>query len=71
MNELYLIPRDGVTVRDPVSGLALPAEGAPKPQSGYWLRRLRDGDVSEGKPPKPAAAPAAAAPTATIKGDAK
>lgn len=68
MNELYLIPSDGVTVRDPVTGLALPVTGASKPRTAYWLRRLRDGDVKEGEPPapqapaktKPAAAPAAA-----------
>ena len=52
MNELYLTPKDGVTVRDPVSGLALPATGAAKPRTAYWLRRLRDGDVSASQPPK-------------------
>lgn len=63
MNDLYLIPNAGVNVRDPITGQALPAEGASKPRSQYWLRRLRDNDVHEGSPPK------AAATTTASKGD--
>lgn len=63
MNNLYLIPTAGVNVRDPITGQALPTEGASKPRSQYWLRRLRDNDVSEGKPPK------AATSTTASKGD--
>ncbi|WP_424682918.1 DUF2635 domain-containing protein [Frateuria sp. YIM B11624] len=54
--DFYLIPKSGVTVRDPATGKPLPEAGANKPRSSYWLRRLRDGDVSEGKPPKAAKA---------------
>ncbi len=56
---LYLIPKPGAVVRDPVTAAPLPPEGAEKPKTGYWLRRLHDGDVTEGK------APAATAPAAT------
>jgi hypothetical protein len=63
--EFYLIPKADVTVRDPVSGNPLPAEGANKPRSSYWLRRLRDGDVTEGKSPK--AAKAASTPNGEAK----
>jgi len=52
LTEFYLIPKAGVTVRDPVSGKPLPEAGANKPRSPYWLRRLRDGDVREGKAPQ-------------------
>lgn len=69
MNDIYLTPTDGMVVRDPVTGLALPEQGAAKSPTSYWLRRLRDGDVREGTPPKAAAAPSATATTA--KGDAK
>jgi len=49
-NDLFLIPRDGLTVRDPKTREPLRAEGERKPRSSYWLRRLKDGDVVEGKP---------------------
>jgi len=63
--DFYLIPKAGVTVRDPATGKPLPEAGANKPRSPYWLRRRRDGDVSEGKAPQ-----AAKAATAN-KGEAK
>lgn len=66
MNDLYLIPKTGVTVRDPLNGKPLATAGETKPRTSYWLRRLRAGDVVEGKAPKTAAT----APAST-KGDAK
>jgi hypothetical protein len=66
VNDLYLIPKAGVTVRDPLNGKPLADAGETKPRTSYWLRRLRDGDVVEGKAPK-----AAATATASNKGDAK
>jgi hypothetical protein len=54
MKDLYLIPNAGLRVRDPETGEPLPADGAHKPNSIYWIRRLRDGDVREGKPPRAA-----------------
>lgn len=55
---MFVIPREGFTVRDPVHMRALPPEGAEVPETMYWLQRLRDGDVSS---------PAAAAPAAKPK----
>lgn len=68
---VYLVPTsDQVAVRDPINGKPLPKEGAFKPRSAYWLRRLRDKDVAESKPPKkPAEKPALAVVTDTTKGD--
>lgn len=37
--------RAGETIRDPHTKRALPAEGGRVPDSSFWLRRLRDGDV--------------------------
>lgn len=47
-------------VRKPVNG-HLAEAGEWMPRDSYWLRRLADGDVVEGKPPTEAAAPAKAA----------
>lgn len=55
---MFVKPREGLVVRDPVSKRPLPAEGAEVPETGYWFRRLRDNDVVEAKPPKAAAEPA-------------
>src|SRR5688572_11173965 len=44
--QLYLLPAvPGSLVRDPVTLEPLPAAGTLKPETTYWLRRLRDGDV--------------------------
>lgn len=43
---MYVKPKDGLSVRDPVKGVALPVEGAEVQDSIFWRRRLRDGDVS-------------------------
>lgn len=43
---MFVKPKDGVSVRDPVKGSPLPAEGAEVPDTIFWRRRLRDGDVS-------------------------
>lgn len=37
----------GLVVRMPVTGYALPEEGAEVEMNTYWHRRLRDGDVVE------------------------
>lgn len=74
----FLVPADGKSVRDPDTRTALPAAGAVKPQTQYWLRRVRDGDVTVGTAPasapsaKPAAKSATTPAAATTKqGDAK
>ena len=61
--KFYLVPKSGLVVRDPDNAQPLPPEGAEKPQTGYWLRRLMDGDVTEGA----AAAPTQAAPSTKNK----
>lgn len=47
-------PKDGLSVRCPVRGEALPHSGAEVPDNTFWKRRLRDGDVTlvEAKKPK-------------------
>lgn len=47
---MFVQPKQGLQVRDPVSYQPLPPEGAEVPRDSYWLRRLRSGDVVEAKP---------------------
>jgi hypothetical protein len=42
---MFVKPAPGRQVRDPISKRHLPAEGADVPATGYWLRRVREGDV--------------------------
>ena len=51
-DKMFVVPGKDLTVRDPVTREPLPPGGAEVPRSTYWLRRLRDGDVTEGKAPK-------------------
>lgn len=37
--------RPDLIVRDPASGLPLPAEGKTVPRDSYWLRRVKDEDA--------------------------
>ncbi|MCU8822775.1 DUF2635 domain-containing protein [Klebsiella quasipneumoniae] len=43
---MFVKPKDGLSVRCPVRGEALPAKGAEVPDNTFWRRRLKDGDVS-------------------------
>ncbi|MFC3716805.1 DUF2635 domain-containing protein [Luteimonas soli] len=52
----YIVPKPGLRVRIPGTRDALPAEGAGIRMTGYWWRRIQDGDVSFGKAPRPAPA---------------
>ncbi len=47
--------RTGLTVkvRVPRTKALLPADGAEVPNTGFWLRRLRDGDVVLADAPAP------------------
>lgn len=45
MTELHIKPAPGLTVRDPDSYEPLAEKGEKKPRTGFWLRRLKDGDV--------------------------
>lgn len=57
MANMFIKPAvPGSLVRDPVSMLPLSDGGEWKPESPFWLRRLRDGDVVSIEPEKPVAA---------------
>jgi len=45
---IFVKPKAGRLVRDPRSGLPLPAEGREAPQNSFWIRRLEGGDVVPG-----------------------
>lgn len=45
MTELHIKPTPGVVVRDPETYEPLAPKGEKKPRNGFWLRRLKDGDV--------------------------
>lgn len=47
---MYVIPTKGRQVIDPTIGDSLPSEGREVEANQYWLRRVEDGDVTEGKP---------------------
>jgi hypothetical protein len=43
---MFVKPKAGLKVRDPISKLPLPPEGKNVPDdSSFWIRRLTDGDV--------------------------
>ncbi|BBQ83933.1 DUF2635 domain-containing protein [Kluyvera cryocrescens] len=42
---LKIKPAPGRTVRDPQTMKLLAVDGETKPQTSFWLRRLKDGDV--------------------------
>jgi hypothetical protein len=48
-------PAPGLTVVDPDLKDVLPAEGREVPDTHYWQRRLRDGDVVPVQPTKQSA----------------
>lgn len=43
-------PKPGLVVRDSVTRQPLPPEGAEKPETSYWQRRLAAGDVVRVEP---------------------
>jgi len=47
MATMYVVPAEGLVIRDPVTLIPLPLEGAEVPLSQHWLRRLERGDVRE------------------------
>jgi hypothetical protein len=65
---MKLKPAEGRAVRDPDTMALLPAEGRNVPDTMFWRRRLRDGDVVEvGADPAPRAMHHRAAPAAETK----
>lgn len=49
---MYVIPKQGSCIPDPQLQDFLPIHGREVEKNSYWIRRLRDGDVVESKPPK-------------------
>lgn len=47
---MFVIPKPGALVRDPLTRRELPATGREVPESAFWLRRLRAGDVARATP---------------------
>jgi hypothetical protein len=45
---MYVRPAPGIKIRDPDLMDFIPAEGREVPDTGFWIRRLRDGDVISG-----------------------
>ena len=43
---VFLIPQENLIVRDPQTGEPLPTTGKQVVMSGYWQRRINDGDVA-------------------------
>ena len=41
----FIKPAAGLRIADPSTGEYLPEGGMLMPRSGFWLRRLKDGDV--------------------------
>lgn len=53
MNQLYIIPaQPDIIVRDPRTMQPVPLKGQAVQDDSYWRRRIRDGDLKEGKPPR-------------------
>lgn len=50
---MYVIPKDGRSVPDPVKGDFLPKEGRNVTESSYWHRRLASGEVTLKTPVQP------------------
>ena len=57
MSRMTVYPAAGRVVPDPEAGGTLAAEGRDVPRDTYWLRRLRDCDVTTDAPKKAKAAP--------------
>lgn len=58
MKKVFLIPKDGVKVRDPDTGLHMPEEGGERMLNTYYNRRIADGDLIVRDSGSPTAPPA-------------
>ncbi|QJD91803.1 DUF2635 domain-containing protein [Duganella dendranthematis] len=61
---MYVIPAQGLSIRDPDLQDLLPESGRLVPDTDYWLRRVRDKDVFVAEAPAQDEAPEPA-PTVT------
>jgi hypothetical protein len=48
---MFIKPAPGLVIRDPDLLDLLPTEGREVPDSDFWHRRVRDGDVVLSEPP--------------------
>lgn len=63
MSSLFVRPRfEGAVIRDPRTRVRLPSSGGKVPDTTYWRRRLRSGDVVPMVGNDPTVAPSAAQP---------
>lgn len=62
MSRMHVKPAPGRVVPDPERRDELPEDGREVPRNAYWVRRLKDGDVTETKSPKKAGAKTAGSP---------
>ncbi len=44
---MFVVPKIGSLIPDPLLQDYLPAQGREVEKSNYWLRRIKDGDVTE------------------------
>lgn len=42
---MFIKPAPGLVIRDPDLKDLIPAAGRDVPETGFWLERLRDGDI--------------------------
>jgi len=47
MKKIFVKPREGLRVKNPVDWQPLPPEGKKVERNTYWIRRLKAGDVIE------------------------
>jgi hypothetical protein len=66
---MFVKPAPGLVIRDPDLLDLLPADGRAVPDSGYWQRRVRDGDVVEAPPIDTSSVVEATTDNQPLKGD--
>lgn len=47
---MFVKAKNGIIIRDPITKAPVPGTGREVPESGYWMRRLRDGDIVKATP---------------------
>ena len=52
MDKIFIKAVNGRSIRDPDTKELLSESGELKPRTGFWLKRIKQGDVVESKAPK-------------------
>lgn len=55
---MFVKPKPGVVLRDPITRQVLPPEGRRVQESGFWLRRIAEGSVDRFPEPPAKSEPA-------------